>query len=442
MAKVLLVEDDNNLREIYSARLQAEGYEISSAADGEEALVVAKQQKPDLIISDVMMPKISGFEMLDILRNTEGLQHVKVVMLTALGQAEDRNRADSLGADKYLVKSQVTLEDIVKTARDLLNPPTAGAASGVQDTVAVNAVATAAPAPTAPTAAPTQAEVTPSPEPTNNSAPAPESNLPQHAADQPSPPSAATPAAESSDAGAITAGTSATPGNDQTLPGSVAQEQAIVEEQINQFAATAVDTPAPGSQPETVNTPVEAPSAGTDNTVAAQPAAAPVGAADAQPATAPPAAAASTQIPVIEPVEPPIDPPEPTAEAAKDAADTTVLENAVQELAAAGTAPQASPIAARVEAPTEATAAPAPAASSETTKTDDESNDHVPIPGKKVIQPPPKENKPDLNELLAREVAKASEESNPSPPTNSSLSQTTPAPGTASSSIDPNKVAL
>src|SRR3982750_567120 len=120
MAKILLVEDDNNLREIYSARLQAEGYEIVSAKDGEEALVVAKAEKPDLIISDVMMPKISGFEMLDILRNTDGLQDVKVIMLTALGQSDDQDRADKLGADRYLVKSQVTLEDIIKNAHELL----------------------------------------------------------------------------------------------------------------------------------------------------------------------------------------------------------------------------------------------------------------------------------------------------------------------------------
>lgn len=120
MAKVLLVEDDNNLREIYEARLQAEGYDIASAKDGEEALVVAKETKPDLIISDVMMPKISGFEMLDILRNTAGLKEAKIIMLTALGQAEDQNRANLLGADKYLVKSQVTLEDIVKVSHELL----------------------------------------------------------------------------------------------------------------------------------------------------------------------------------------------------------------------------------------------------------------------------------------------------------------------------------
>src|SRR5690349_9353396 len=112
MTKIMLVEDDNNLREIYEARLAAEGYEIVSAADGEAALALAARERPDLVISDVMMPKISGFELLDIIRNTESLKDVKVIMLTALGQSEDSARASSLGADRYLVKSQVTLEDI------------------------------------------------------------------------------------------------------------------------------------------------------------------------------------------------------------------------------------------------------------------------------------------------------------------------------------------
>ncbi len=149
MAKVLLVEDDNNLREIYEARLQAEGYTIVSAKDGEEALVVAKAEKPDLIISDVMMPKISGFEMLDILRNTPEIQATKVIMLTALGQSEDQSRANKLGADRYLVKSQVTLEDIVKASHELLDDNTAAPAPEPMP----------APAP-APTPAPT-----PAPEP-------------------------------------------------------------------------------------------------------------------------------------------------------------------------------------------------------------------------------------------------------------------------------------
>jgi CheY-like chemotaxis protein len=169
MTKVLLVEDDNNLREIYEARLAAEGYDIATAKDGEDALAVAKQEKPDLIISDVMMPRISGFEMLDILRNTEELKHTKVIMLTALGQVEDKSRADNLGADRYLVKSQVTLEDIVKAAEELLNPatevaaePTAAPAAAVPaaaTTVTPEPVITTEPAPTPPAAAVTPVAV-------------------------------------------------------------------------------------------------------------------------------------------------------------------------------------------------------------------------------------------------------------------------------------------
>lgn len=120
MAKIMLVEDDNNLREIYGARLLAEGFEIVSAKDGEEALAMAVKERPDLIISDIMMPKISGFDMLDILRSTPETKNTKVIMMTALSQTEDKERADKLGADRYLVKSQVTLEDVAKAAKEVL----------------------------------------------------------------------------------------------------------------------------------------------------------------------------------------------------------------------------------------------------------------------------------------------------------------------------------
>ncbi len=121
MAKVMLVEDDNNLREIYQARLSAEGYQLFSAKDGEEALALAVKEKPDLIICDVMMPKVSGFEMLDILRSTQGIQNTRVIVMTALSQAEDKAKAEKLGADLYLVKSQVTLEDMARSVRNLLS---------------------------------------------------------------------------------------------------------------------------------------------------------------------------------------------------------------------------------------------------------------------------------------------------------------------------------
>lgn len=120
MSKIMLVEDDNSLREIYSIRLTAEGYTIVSAGDGEEALAVAVRERPDLIISDVMMPKISGFDMLDILRSTPETKDIKVIMMTALSSEDQRIRGESLGADRYLVKSQVGIEDVVNTVHDVL----------------------------------------------------------------------------------------------------------------------------------------------------------------------------------------------------------------------------------------------------------------------------------------------------------------------------------
>jgi DNA-binding response OmpR family regulator len=123
MAKILLVEDDINLRDIYSARFTAEGYQVITASDGEEALATAVRERPDLIILDVMMPKISGFDVLDILRSTPETKQTKVIMMTALSQETDRKRGESLGANKYLIKSQVTLEDVVNTAKEMMESP-------------------------------------------------------------------------------------------------------------------------------------------------------------------------------------------------------------------------------------------------------------------------------------------------------------------------------
>lgn len=120
MTKIMLVEDDKSLREIYGVRLLAEGYEIISAGDGEEALAMAVKEKPDLILSDVMMPKISGFDMLDILRSTPETKNIKVIMMTALSSEDQRARGETLGANRYLVKSQVGIEDVVRSVHDIL----------------------------------------------------------------------------------------------------------------------------------------------------------------------------------------------------------------------------------------------------------------------------------------------------------------------------------
>ena len=121
MTKILLVEDDQSLREIYGIRLTAEGYEIASAGDGEAALALAVKERPDLIISDVMMPKISGFDMLDILRSTPETANIKVIMMTALSADDQKARGESLGADRFLVKSQVGIEDVINAVHEVLN---------------------------------------------------------------------------------------------------------------------------------------------------------------------------------------------------------------------------------------------------------------------------------------------------------------------------------
>ena len=111
--KILLVEDDDNLANVYLTRLQAEGFDVRRVPNGEDALAAALDYRPDLILLDVMMPKVSGFDVLDILRNTPETANMRVIMLTALSQESDKQRAASLGVDDYLVKSQVVIADVV-----------------------------------------------------------------------------------------------------------------------------------------------------------------------------------------------------------------------------------------------------------------------------------------------------------------------------------------
>lgn len=115
--KILLVEDDDALASVYLTRLQAEGFDIKRVPNGEDALVSTLQYHPDLILLDVMMPKVSGFDVLDILRNTPEVGNVKIIMLTALSQDTDKARAQKLGADDFLVKSQVVIADVVDRIR-------------------------------------------------------------------------------------------------------------------------------------------------------------------------------------------------------------------------------------------------------------------------------------------------------------------------------------
>ena len=115
--KILLVEDDTALASVYRSRLELEGFDVCEANNGEDALSLAVSEHPDLILLDVMMPKISGFDVLDILRNTPETTNIRVIMLTALSQPKDKERAEQLGVDDYLVKSQVVIGDVVEWVR-------------------------------------------------------------------------------------------------------------------------------------------------------------------------------------------------------------------------------------------------------------------------------------------------------------------------------------
>ena len=118
--KILLVEDDEVLASIYRARLEMEDFEVIEVHDGEQALTSALKYRPDLILLDAMMPKISGFDVLDILRNTPETMNLQIIMLTALSQESDRKRAEELGVDDYLVKSQVVISDVIEKIREHL----------------------------------------------------------------------------------------------------------------------------------------------------------------------------------------------------------------------------------------------------------------------------------------------------------------------------------
>lgn len=123
MPKILIVEDELALRDVYATRLQAEGYQVVLASNGEEALATAVSERPDIILLDIMMPKISGFDVLDIIRTTPEIANTRVIMLTALSEETDRERGKKLGVDRYLVKSQVILEDVVNAVADVLSTP-------------------------------------------------------------------------------------------------------------------------------------------------------------------------------------------------------------------------------------------------------------------------------------------------------------------------------
>ena len=119
-ARILLAEDDRILRKAGETSLKRKGYEVIAAVDGEDALAKAREQKPDLILLDVMMPKMQGFEVLHALKGDPSVSDIPVIMLTNLESAADIKRAADAGAHSYLVKSNMNLDELAARIADAL----------------------------------------------------------------------------------------------------------------------------------------------------------------------------------------------------------------------------------------------------------------------------------------------------------------------------------
>ncbi len=119
MAKIMLVEDDNILVEMYQAKFELEGHDITVATNGEECLKMLETFKPELILLDILMPRVNGFHVLKEVKKHPELRQIPVILLTNLGESEvDMNRdlARALGVADYLIKSHHTPDEVVEKA--------------------------------------------------------------------------------------------------------------------------------------------------------------------------------------------------------------------------------------------------------------------------------------------------------------------------------------
>jgi CheY-like chemotaxis protein len=113
MKKVLLVEDDPFLQSLLAQRLAAKGYKLFSAKEGVEALAIAEKETPDVILLDILLPGMNGFEILEKLKANSATKSINVIMVSNLGQQSDIDKALQLGASKFFVKANVTPEEII-----------------------------------------------------------------------------------------------------------------------------------------------------------------------------------------------------------------------------------------------------------------------------------------------------------------------------------------
>ncbi len=121
MKKILIVEDDPFLSEMYSAKFEQSGFETEIIDDGKAALSKIKSFKPDLVLLDIVLPKMDGFEVLKKIKADPELKRISVVLLTNLGQKNEVEEGLSLGADEYIIKAHFTPTAVVKKVEEILS---------------------------------------------------------------------------------------------------------------------------------------------------------------------------------------------------------------------------------------------------------------------------------------------------------------------------------
>jgi len=118
--KILVVEDDKFLRELISRKLSGEGFEVSEAIDGEEGIKKIKEEKPALVLLDLILPGVDGFEVLSKIREDPNMAQTPVIVLSNLGQREEIEKGLKLGAIDYLIKAHFTPGEIVEKIKNAL----------------------------------------------------------------------------------------------------------------------------------------------------------------------------------------------------------------------------------------------------------------------------------------------------------------------------------
>lgn len=112
--KVLLVEDDQMIRTMYESKLKQAGYSVTSVDNGADGLRLALEEKPDIILLDVILPQVDGFSVLEEIRSNKDMKSLPIIMLTNLSTEEDKEKGKSLGATDYFVKASFTPAQMVE----------------------------------------------------------------------------------------------------------------------------------------------------------------------------------------------------------------------------------------------------------------------------------------------------------------------------------------